>query len=1163
MKRNKWIILFGFVLSVFFLGAAGQTASADEITVDTVSELQDAVKNAPENRKITLGGTFSTDIGATIALAESPYQVEVDGGGITLQSSTGKQLFTYGGGTGTTSSTLTMKNFNLEGLGNNARALTVSGYKGEFILENTLVNNFRGYDDGGAFYTSGNTTLKNSTFSNNVNNASGYSGGAIASKGYSATFKAYNSKFIGNETRQAGTGNVGGEGGALYFFQPSASAKFTFKNNYFEGNKSVEDVSGGGKAKLADGGAIAFFNTVDGTDIQFDGNSFVGNIAGDDGGAILIQTNANISSAATFKNNTFYQNKALGQDLSANNGGAIQIYANGGISEGRRAVVDYINNSFVENVAAYDGGAIGSSGYITNYSAGRYANNLFAGNKARTASKNNIADSNVTGAGNIESNLGYDNGTVTSVTMENVFGTAPVGLVDNYNKITAGTSSDAIILPTVPIAPEKLADDQVENLRDVNEDQRGLPRTTKADIGSVEIDWIKYDSNGGIFDLGTALAKYEGTIYYEGTQPETYYQVGYKDLDQTIPAGTDLKATRDGYQFAGWSKDKDAKDPDANLAAGQTITIPKGNETLYAVWKKSEPVIVHYMTYDENKQLVQISPDETLTGALGEGYHADLKQIDDYVFSGVKEGDSITGFFSEEAKEITLIYTKAVKEQGIILAQYQDEAGKPLAGDEVATGEIGSDYTTTQKTIDGYVFKEVVGNPTGKYVSGITKVVYVYTKIPAEQGKVTVHYQDEEQNPLNPDVELTGDIDDIYAAEVKPFDGYVLKGIEGNVSGKFAAQDQEVTLIYAKKGTGTGTEKGVLIVEYQDENGHPLLNSEVKIDEVGKEYKTEKKAIEGYTFKEVQGAEEGQFVDGITKVSYIYTKNTEPEKIGNLKINYQDEDGKPIADSVTDKQPIGTPIPLELLNKTIENYVFKEIKGFTSGVYAEKDQEITVIYRKLTGKVIVNHISDSGEVLANPVMMSGDVGSNYESVKKEFKGYKFKEVLGSPTGTYAAEPKIITYVYSNKAAIRILYVDEKGNELAPAEQKIGVIGDKYETEAKAIDGWALKETPKNAKGTYQEKEQTITYVYLKDNKSAGNTESDNTGNGGENTNSAAAGVTTYHSTKTLPNAGGTSTAGSKVLPRTGERKNNSTILTAFGILLIAMACVGVFRKRKA
>ena len=1158
MKRNYAVLLFGLFCGALLFGATGQTALADEVIVNTITDLQDAVKNAPEDRKVILGDSFPTDIGATIALNESPYQVEVDGGGKALQSTAGKQLFSYGGGTGTTSSILKLKNFNLEGLGNSARALVVSGYKGEFILENTKVNNFRSYDDGSAFYTAGNTTLNNCTFSNNVNNASGYSGGAIACKGYSSNFKAYNSKFIANETLQAGTGNVGGEGGAIYFFQPSASAKFTFKNNYFEGNKSVEDVSGGGKAKLADGGAIAFFNTVNGTDILFDGNSFVGNIAGDDGGAILIQTNDNISSAATFKNNTFYQNKALGQDLSSNNGGAIQIYANGGITEGRKAVVDYINNSFVENTAAYDGGAIGSSGYVTNLSVGRYANNLFAGNKARTTSKNNIADSKIDGAGNIESNLGYDNGTATSVTMADAFGTAPVGLVENYNKIKAGTSDDAIILPTVPIAPEKLADDQVENLRDVNEDQRGLPRTAKADIGSVEIDWIKYDSNGGIFDLGTELSQYEGTIYYEGTQPETYYQVGYKELNQTIPAGTELKATRESYQFAGWSKDKDAKDPDDNLAAGQTMTIPKGNETLYAVWKKSEPVIVHYMTYDEDKQLVQISPDETLTGNLGESYHAQIKQIDDYAFSGVKDGDSITGIFSDEPKEITLIYTKVAKEKGIVLAQYQDESGKPLAGDEVSMGEIGSDYTTVQKNIDGYTFKEVNGNEAGKYAAGITQVIYIYTKNPAQQGKVTVHYQTEDQTPLCPDVELTGDVDDYYSAEVKSFDEYALKGIPSNVSGKYQTQDQEVTLIYEKK--GTGIEKGVLIVEYQDETGHPLQNSEVSMDAVGETYTTNKKEIEGYSLKEINGAETGQYIAGITKVTYIYKKNAEPAKSGEVIIHYQDEKGTKLADDFSEVKPVGTLIPLNQLNKSIENYVIKEVKGFTTGTYIEGTQEITVVYRKVSGNVIVNYISDSGESLAKLITMSGDVGTEYETAKKEFKDYRFKEVLGNPTGKYTLEPQVVTYIYSNKRTITIRYVDESGNELAPAEQKVGKIGDAYETEAKTIDGWKLKETPKNVKGNYQAKEQIITYVYVKENNQGTGGGSEAGGNtAGGQTSTAHVGTSTYTRTGTLPNTKQESS--NKLLPRTGEKTTMSTILMVAGAIVIGSVGLA-FRKRR-
>ncbi|MDU5333732.1 MucBP domain-containing protein [Enterococcus sp.] len=1161
MKKYQAIVLFGLFIGTLFL-AAGQTVSADEVTVNTVNELQDAVKNASENRNITIGEAFPSDIDATITLVESPYQIEVDGNGKTIQSTTGKQLFTYGAGTGTADSSLKLKNFNLEGLGNSARALFVAGYKGDFILDNTIVNNFRSNEDGSAFYTAGNTTITNSTFSNNVNNASGYSGGAIASKGYNSNFEVRNSKFIANQTLQVGTGNVGGEGGAIYFFQPGSAAKFIFKNNYFEGNKAVENATGGG-TKLADGGAIALFNTVVGTDIQFDGNSFVRNIAGDDGGAVLIQTNAAIKNAAMFKNNTFYQNKALGKDFSANSGGAIQTYANGSPLEGRRAVVDYVNNTFVENEAAYDGGAIGSSGYLTNLSAGRYANNLFAGNKARNDSKKNVADATVDGAGNIETNLGYDNGTASSVTMQDAFGTAPVGLVDNYNNIKAGTASDSIVLPTVPIAPEKLADDQVTNLREVNEDQRGFPRTATADIGSIEIDWIKYDSNGGIFDFGTPLSNYDGTVYYEETQPTTYYQVGYKDLNQTIPAGVDLKATRDGYEFAGWSKDKAAKEPDADLTVGQSITIPKGNETLYAVWEKSEPVIVHYMTYDENKNLVQISPDETLTGSLGTSYHAQIKQIDAYVFAGVKDGDSITGFFSDEAKEITLIYTKVTKEKGTVLTQYQDEAGKPLLGDEVSVGEVGSEYSTVQKDVSGYKLKEIIGSATGKYTNGITKVIYVYTKNPAEQGKVIVHYQTEDGTPLTTDVELKGSVDDYYSVEVKPFDDYVLKGIVGNASGRYLTQDQEVTLIYAKKGDGEA--KGVLVVEYQDEAGHPIQNSEVTIDEIGKEYQTSKKEITGYTFKEVKGNEAGKYSEGITKVSYIYKKDAEPVVNSKVTIHYQDEQGKKLADDFIGDQPAGSIIPLNLLNKEIENYVIKEVQGVTTGLYTIQDQEITVIYRKKLGQVVVNYISDSGEKLADSIILNGAIGSEYHTKRKEFAGYVLKEPLEDKTGIYAAEPQTITYIYSNKGIINVRYADEAGNELSPTEQKIGKIGDKYETTGKEISGWKIKETPKNAKGEYQAKEQTITYVYIKEEKQAGGTNlaaDSGAGTGGKQADEVKAypEAKNYSAAETVSKNNPESSG--KILPKTGEETTNATILMFLGIAVIGMAGVIIGKRRK-
>ncbi|MEX1436740.1 MucBP domain-containing protein, partial [Enterococcus sp. C71] len=41
----------------------------------------------------------------------------------------------------------------------------------------------------------------------------------------------------------------------------------------------------------------------------------------------------------------------------------------------------------------------------------------------------------------------------------------------------------------------------------------------------------------------------------------------------------------------------------------------------------------------------------------------------------------------------------------------------------------------------------------------------------------------------------------------------------------------------------------------------------------------------------------------------------------------------------------------------------------------------------------------------------------------------------------------------------------------------GKIGLPYQSTAKSILGWVLKETPANASGTFTDKAQTVTYVY--------------------------------------------------------------------------------------
>ncbi|WP_436667224.1 MucBP domain-containing protein [Latilactobacillus sakei] len=70
---------------------------------------------------------------------------------------------------------------------------------------------------------------------------------------------------------------------------------------------------------------------------------------------------------------------------------------------------------------------------------------------------------------------------------------------------------------------------------------------------------------------------------------------------------------------------------------------------------------------------------------------------------------------------------------------------------------------------------------------------------PPHVSSVVVHYVDENGNKLTSDVVLKGTVGTNYTTEEKSFDGYQLKSIQGNPSGKFTSAQQTVTYIYSKK----------------------------------------------------------------------------------------------------------------------------------------------------------------------------------------------------------------------------------------------------------------------------------------------------------------------------------------------------------------------------
>ena len=216
-------------------------------------------------------------------------------------------------------------------------------------------------------------------------------------------------------------------------------------------------------------------------------------------------------------------------------------------------------------------------------------------------------------------------------------------------------------------------------------------------------------------------------------------------------------------------------------------------------------VLVHFVNENGNT----IVPDETLTGNVGEQYKSEAKTITGYILKEVQ--GNATGTFTDQQQEVTYVYTKEPIKGADVVVHYVDEEGTTLAQAETLTGNVGEQYTSEKKAIEGYLFKEVRGNATGTFTDQQQEVTYVYTKEPIKGADVVVHYVDEEDNTLAQAETLTGNVGEQYTSEEKAIEGYLFKEVRGNATGTFTDQQQEVTYMYEKE-----KQLGRVIVDFSD-----------------------------------------------------------------------------------------------------------------------------------------------------------------------------------------------------------------------------------------------------------------------------------------------------------------------------------------------------------
>ncbi|MBO0440747.1 MucBP domain-containing protein [Candidatus Enterococcus ikei] len=135
-------------------------------------------------------------------------------------------------------------------------------------------------------------------------------------------------------------------------------------------------------------------------------------------------------------------------------------------------------------------------------------------------------------------------------------------------------------------------------------------------------------------------------------------------------------------------------------------------------------------------------------------------------------------------------------------------------------------------------------------------------------------------------------------------------------------------------------------IHYQDTDGKLLLPSETRSGLVGQSFDIPVQEIPYYELIETKGDTFGTFTDQEQSITFIYKKISAPiiEKMGKVTVYYVDINNETIQDEFVQTGTIGDPFKTEKV--AINGFTLKDVKGATTGLFTEEDQEVTYIYAK-------------------------------------------------------------------------------------------------------------------------------------------------------------------------------------------------------------------------
>lgn len=123
---------------------------------------------------------------------------------------------------------------------------------------------------------------------------------------------------------------------------------------------------------------------------------------------------------------------------------------------------------------------------------------------------------------------------------------------------------------------------------------------------------------------------------------------------------------------------------------------------------------------------------QIISGYIGNSFDATTDQyklaIDGYTLDELKLPINGTGILSDQAQTVIYTYKQNPVKAAPIIVQYLDTNGNKLDKSVILNGNIGESYKTENRSFPGYIFKKVIGNPTGFFTNETQEVSYIYEK---------------------------------------------------------------------------------------------------------------------------------------------------------------------------------------------------------------------------------------------------------------------------------------------------------------------------------------------------------------------------------------------------------------------------------------------------